>query len=98
VTNLVKDVERGQRAATLLRDPALTDAFEGVASAIHERWAATPVRDREGAHELHLMLKLLNDLKSVLETAVTEGNHALKEIEFQKTSNKVLSPAQWSGR
>ncbi len=98
MSQLEKDVERGNRAAALLRDPALLDAFEGVASAIHERWAATPVRDREGAHELHLMLKLLNDLKSVLETAVTEGNAALREIEFQKTKPKVLSPAQWSGR
>jgi hypothetical protein len=94
--NLEKDIERGSRAATLLRDPMLLEAFEGVASAIHEKWASCPVRDREGAHELHLMLKLLNDLKSVLETAVTEGNHALKEIEFQK--KKVLTPAQWSGR
>jgi hypothetical protein len=94
--NLEKDVDRGSRAAALLRDPMLLEAFDGVASAIHEKWASCPVRDREGAHELHLMLKLLNDLKSVLETAVTEGNHALKEIEFQK--KKVLTPAQWSGR
>jgi hypothetical protein len=94
--NHEKDVARGSRAAELLRDPMLLEAFEGVASAIHEKWASCPVRDREGAHELHLMLKLLNDLKSVLETAVTEGNHALKEIEFQK--KKVLTPAQWSGR
>jgi hypothetical protein len=94
--NLEKDVDRGSRAAALLRDPMLLEAFDGVASAIHEKWASCPVRDREGAHELHLMLKLLTDLKSVLETAVTEGNHALKEIEFQK--KKVLTPAQWSGR
>jgi hypothetical protein len=94
--NLEAEVSRGHRAAALLRDPLLQEAFDGVASAIHEKWASCPVRDREGAHELHLMLKLLTDLKSVLETAVTEGNHALKEIEFQK--KKVLSPAQWSGR
>ncbi len=93
---LADQVERGQQAAALLKNTMLAEAFDGVAKEIHERWESCPVRDHEGAHELKLMLKLLIDVKSMLELAISDGSAALKEIEFRE--KKILSPAQWSGR
>lgn len=94
--NLPEQIERGNHAKRLLQDPLLSEAFENVSQAIHEQWAACPLRDREGAHELRLMLKLLGDVKTVLEGALADGKVAAAELD--RINRKVLSPAQWSGR
>lgn len=91
------DIDRGQRAARLLADPTLQEAFGSVEQAIHEQWAQSPIRDHEGQHELRLMLKLLGDVRAVLESAVSDGKVAAQRID-ELNSRRVLSPAQWSGR
>jgi hypothetical protein len=96
MSQLTKDVERGNQAARLLNDPVLCDAFEEVKRAIHEQWASCPLRDREGAHELRLMLKLTNDVWAVLEAALSDGKVAVQELE--RLNRKVLTPKEWSGR
>jgi microcompartment protein CcmL/EutN len=75
----------------------LQEAFGSVEQAIHEKWADCPLRDREGAHELKLMLKLLGDVRAVLEAAVSDGKIAAQRLD-ELNSRRVLSPAQWSGR
>jgi hypothetical protein len=75
----------------------LQEAFGSVEQAIHEKWADCPMRDREGAHELKLMLKLLGDVRAVLEAAVSDGKIAAQRLD-ELNSRRVLSPAQWSGR
>lgn len=89
---LEAEVERGQRAQHLLDDPLLTEAFDLVRQAIHERWEAAPIRDQEGAHELKLQLKLLNDVRANLEQALSDGKLAAAEL---KTQRQPLSPAEW---
>lgn len=81
-------IERADRAAKLLGDPVLSDAFAAVEKAIHDQWAATPLRDRDGAHELRLMLKLLRDVRANLERAVNDGKveTLLKEQEKRRFS------------
>jgi hypothetical protein len=82
----------GSRAQRLLDDPALTQAFADVRAAIIERWETAPVRDVEGQHELHLMLKCLTNVRENLELAVTNGKVAVEEL---KTRNRKLTPAEW---
>lgn len=90
--SLEVDVERGRKADRLLQDPMLNEAFDLVHQAIHERWEACPLRDRDGAHELRLQLKTLNDVRANLEQAIQDGKLAAAEL---KTQNEPLSPAQW---
>lgn len=90
---LEADRERGQKADKLLNDPMLADAFVSVKGAILEAWEATPIRDRDGAHELKLMLKLLGDVRANLERAITDGKIAAAELERQE--RRELSPAQF---
>lgn len=78
-------LERGDRAAKLLGDPVLSDAFAAVDKAIHDKWAATPLRDKDAAHELRLMLKLLRDVRANLEAAVNDGKVEALRIEQEKT-------------
>jgi len=90
------DMKRGADAARVLAEPVFQDAFSAVELAIHDLWAQSPVRDHEGQQQLRLMLKLLGDVKSVLETALEDGKAASRKLD--ELNRRVLTPAQWSGR
>lgn len=86
--NEEKRLERGARAQQLLNDPLIAEAFELVRQGIVDRWSQAPVRDRDGAHELKLMLKLLGDVHAALNQAVNDG----KVVQFnqkQRLMDKV---------
>jgi hypothetical protein len=90
---LEADRERGQKADKLLNDPMLAEAFDLVKQAVHESWEGTPIRDKEGAHELKLMLKLLGDVRANLERAITDGK--LAAIELEHLNRREQSPADF---
>lgn len=71
------DKDRPAKARRLLEDPVFQEAFAGVEKAIHEKWAGTPLRDKDGAHELRLMLKLLRDVRKNIERVAQEGKSEL---------------------
>jgi hypothetical protein len=91
--SLATDVERGQRADRLLQDPLLIEAFALVRTAIIDKWEQTPVRDKDGAHELKLMLKLLGDVRANLEQALADGKLAAAELQIQ--ARRELTPAEF---
>ncbi len=74
-------VNRAAKAQALLNDPELSEAFESVRKSIIDRWEAAPIRDRDGAHELKLMLKLLGDVRANIQSVVNTG----KVIEHHET-------------
>lgn len=92
--SLHEEVDRGAKAEKLLNDPILDEAFALVRSAIVEKWETTPLRDRDGAHELKLMLKLLGDVRANLEQAVADGKLAAAELKQQ--AHRALSPAEYT--
>lgn len=79
--SIENDLTRGARAKSLLEDELLTEAFTNVESAIHEKWANAPLSDREGQHELLLMLKLLRDVRANLEQALADGTFAADKLK-----------------
>jgi len=91
--SLQDDIDRGARVEKLLKDKELIRARDEVARVLHEAWEAAPIRDREGAHELKLMLKALGDVWALLERAVTDGKIALAELEQMR--RRDLSPAEF---
>ena len=81
-------LERASRAKQLLEDPILIEGFDLVRAGIMQRWELSPIRDRDGAHELKLMLKLLADVRAALAQAVNDG----KIVQFnhkQKLMDRV---------
>lgn len=92
--SLGADLERAQRAERILNDPTFDEAFKLVSAAIHEQWESAPIRDKDGAHELKLMLKLLGDVRANLERAIADGKLAAHEL--QKYNSRVLSPAEFN--
>lgn len=92
--SLKEELNRGIKAEKLLKDETLTEAFDLVRKAIHEQWESSPIRDKDGAHELKLMLKLLGDVRANLEQALTDGK--LAAAELQRQSQRTQSPAEFS--
>jgi hypothetical protein len=88
---LLKDREAGFRAKTVLDDPAYQSAYKAVRDAIIESWEGCPIRDRDGAHELKLMLKLHTDIGLHLRKAVEQGEFAVKELARDKTFAQRLT-------
>lgn len=82
---LHKQVEAANKAKTVLDSEAFQSAYNAVRDAIIEAWEACPVRDRDGAHELKLMLKIHGDIRGHLEKAVADGKFAALELEKDKT-------------
>ena len=68
--------DRGQRAERMMTDQLYVESHDKVRQAIIDTWEACPIRDREGAHELKLMLKLLGDLQGHIKTVMETGKMA----------------------
>ena len=83
--SLEKESERGYQAQLLLDNPIYQESIQAVREAIFASWAASPVRDVDGQHELKLMLKLLGDLTANIKMVAETGKLAKIEIERQKT-------------
>lgn len=91
--SLEDDRTRGQKADKLISDPLFAESFTEARQVILDAWEATPIRDRDGAHELKLMLKLLSDVRAILERAIMDGKLAAAELVNQE--RRDLSPAQF---
>lgn len=88
-----EEINRGRKAEILLNDETLLSAKAEVERVIHEAWANAPLRDKEGAHELKLMLKALSDVWALLERAVADGKLSAEELRLENA--RSLSPADF---
>ena len=83
------ELERGEQARQLLQNPLYVESFETVRQAIIDKWASAPMRDREGHHELKLMLKLLGDLTGYVEQTMQTGKLASIQLEQERKMDKL---------
>ena len=88
---LLKQQEMGSKAKTVLDSEAFQNASKAVRDAILERWENCPIRDRDGAHELKLMLKLHKDLIGHLQKAVDDGKFSSEELKRDKTISQKIA-------
>lgn len=82
--NLYEDSQRGFEAEQLLENPIFKEALANVRAGIINAWAEAPLRDREGAHELKLMLKLLDDVALNIKRVVDTGKMAKIQLEREQ--------------
>lgn len=88
--NLAKEASDGIRASALLNDPTYQDAVSKVRQGIIDKWSSSPVGDRDGQHELRLMLKLLTDIEKNIAEVATTGRLASLQIEEEAKRNSKL--------
>lgn len=82
--NLHEEVSRGRDAEQLLEHPIFKEAVTAVREGIINKWAEAPLRDKEGAHELKVMLKLLNDVEANIRQVVNTGKMASIQLEKEQ--------------
>jgi hypothetical protein len=76
---------RGERAAALLRDEILTDAFTYLDEQFLQAWRQTPVSDTDARERLYYMSQALSSVKAYIESVVTDGKLAQATLdELQK--------------
>lgn len=82
------EAERGRQAELLLDNPIYQESITTVRNVIVSSWENSPIRDKEGQHELKLMLKLLNDLTQNIKLVAETGKLAKLQIEREKKGIK----------
>lgn len=82
--NTHTEASRGLQARQLMENPIYQEAINGLRDGIVEKWRSTPIRDREGAHELKLMDKLLTDMEAYIRQIAETGRMA--EIQLERDS------------
>lgn len=87
---LNREVARGDRAKAILDDEIYQEAWREVEAAIIQKWRECPIRDRDGAHELKLMLKLLEDVHGHINTVMQSGKMAAMQLEAEKKRKEQL--------
>jgi hypothetical protein len=83
-----EQLERAAAAKRALDNPALKAAFNEVREAIVHRIEQCPMRDTEGAEKLRIMLRLLNDLRLNLESAINDGKVVELRIQEDEQQRK----------
>ena len=78
---LEHDIGRGQRAARLLNDPMIAEAFDTVAASLLAAWEATADGQERERERLWLMTKLLARVRGYLAEAADTGKISQMQIE-----------------
>lgn len=73
---LQEETARGERAAHLLSDPLIAEAFTTIEQELMQAWQTSPARDVSGRETLWLSVKLLNQVKAHLHSVVETGQLA----------------------
>jgi hypothetical protein len=82
-------LSRADKAKALLESEEFKNAFEAVKTSILERIESCPIRDTEGLHDLHLMLKLLKDVKANIESVINTGKVVQDRLSYLERIKKV---------
>lgn len=90
MANLSEEVQRGHAARGWLENPIYKEAVERVRAVIVERWQDAPIRDKEGQHELKVMLHVLDQVVKHVETVAQTGDLAAKQLEAQLEQERRL--------
>lgn len=85
---LTRELDRGNKAKEILENELFQEAWLTVETALIQKWRECPIRDKEGQHELKLMLKLLDDVKANVVRVMESGR--LAESRLQELKRRVF--------
>lgn len=83
-------LSRANRARDLLDNQEFENAVQAVRQALLDRFEECPIRDKEGQHEIKLMLKLLGDVKANLQSVVDSGKVVTHRISMLDRARKGI--------
>lgn len=89
--DLNDEIKRGHAAQNWLDNPIYKEAVERVRAVILERWQDAPIRDKEGQHELKIMLHMLDQVVKHVSTVAKTGEIAAKQLAEQLERERKLN-------
>jgi hypothetical protein len=76
------DVRRGERAAALMGDDLLTEAFATLEREYVEAWRLTAARDTDARERLWQAVQIVGKVRQHLSTVLDRGKLSAKELEI----------------
>jgi hypothetical protein len=80
-------MERGEKAAALLRNELLQEAFSQLETDFIQAWKASSVEDSQNRERLYMLCQNLSALRGYLEGVVTDGK--LAKAQLDELQNRV---------
>lgn len=81
------EVERGEKAASLLRNELLQEAFQQLEADFIQAWKVSSVEDSQNRERLYMLCQNLSALRGYLEGIVTNGK--LAKAQLAELQNRV---------
>lgn len=81
---MLRETERGTKAAAVLKNPIYLEAVVKVEQMIVEQWKNAPIRDVEGQTYLRLMLKALRDVTGHIKSVAETGRLAEQQMAVER--------------
>jgi len=82
-----ESMERGEKAAALLRNELLQEAFSQLETDFIQAWKASSVEDSQNRERLYMLCQNLSALRGYLEGVVTDGK--LAKAQLDELQNRV---------
>lgn len=73
-------IVRAEAARRILNDELFKESLEKLEKDIFDAWSRIPIRDKEGQHELLLMIQTARKFKALLETVLMTGEVEKKNL------------------
>lgn len=77
-------VVRAETAQRLLQEPLFVEAMEKLEKDVSEAWARSSIRDREGQHELLLMMQTARKFKAIFAEIIATGEYEKQRLKTPK--------------
>ena len=87
--SLEQELTDGTKARIMYESEPFQNALKAVKAGILQKWEESPISDRDGQHELRLMLKVLNDVELNIISVINNGKFAEKTLLLQKQEEQT---------
>jgi hypothetical protein len=77
------EAERGRQAQAVLDNPVYASSYGLIEAEITRKWRES--RDKDEREQLHLLLRMLDKARNVLESTMRTGKLAEAELERKQT-------------
>ncbi|WJE88099.1 hypothetical protein FAMCQIZV_CDS0018 [Phage C72C1] len=83
-----EQIERGEKAASLLRNDLLNEAFEALEADFIQAWKVSSVEDSQNRERLYMLCQNLSALRGYLEGVITSGKLAKAQLDELQNRQK----------
>jgi hypothetical protein len=81
MTDLITEQDRGAKAAAILREPLIQEAFAELRKSYVDGWSSSDPQDTDFREQCFHLLKALETFEGHFESVVTTGKMASQQME-----------------